>query len=234
MPRGRWSRRRCSPRRCSELERTRRRRGGRGGAGDRHDQAGRRRRAQRSSGRSTARGCGLCRPRRCSAAPRSSARWPRRRSCWRPPRDDAWLIEQPGRYRRGVAGVARELQDHDAARPAASPSCCCAADAAQPVVSVATGLGYDCHRLVEGRPLIIGGVKIPHTHGLLGHSDADVLTHAIIDALLGAAGARRHRRALPRYRRALPRRRLARAAAGRPSRCSASAAARSSTSTRRS
>jgi 2-C-methyl-D-erythritol 2,4-cyclodiphosphate synthase len=54
-------------------------------------------------------------------------------------------------------------------------------------MSTATGLGYDCHRLVEGRPLIIGGVTIPHTHGLLGHSDADVLTHAIIDALLGAA-----------------------------------------------
>ncbi|MDA8069117.1 MAG: 2-C-methyl-D-erythritol 2,4-cyclodiphosphate synthase [Actinomycetota bacterium] len=53
---------------------------------------------------------------------------------------------------------------------------------------VATGLGYDCHRLVAGRPLVIGGVEIPHTHGLLGHSDADVLTHAIIDALLGAAG----------------------------------------------
>lgn len=55
-------------------------------------------------------------------------------------------------------------------------------------MSVATGLGYDCHRLVEGRPLIIGGVTIPHSHGLLGHSDADVLTHAVIDALLGAAG----------------------------------------------
>lgn len=52
---------------------------------------------------------------------------------------------------------------------------------------VATGLGFDVHRLVEGRPLVIGGVTIPHTHGLLGHSDADVLTHAIIDALLGAA-----------------------------------------------
>ena len=54
-------------------------------------------------------------------------------------------------------------------------------------MSVASGIGYDCHRLVEGRPLIIGGVEVPHTHGLLGHSDADVLTHAIIDALLGAA-----------------------------------------------
>lgn len=49
------------------------------------------------------------------------------------------------------------------------------------------GLGYDVHRLVEGRDLIMGGVKIPHEKGLLGHSDADVLLHAIMDALLGAA-----------------------------------------------
>lgn len=48
------------------------------------------------------------------------------------------------------------------------------------------GFGYDAHRLVEGRSLIIGGVKIPYHLGLMGHSDADVLTHAIIDALLGA------------------------------------------------
>lgn len=48
-------------------------------------------------------------------------------------------------------------------------------------------MGYDVHKLVEGRDLIIGGVKIPHTLGLLGHSDADVLLHAIMDALLGAA-----------------------------------------------
>lgn len=50
------------------------------------------------------------------------------------------------------------------------------------------GQGFDVHALVEGRPLIIGGVTIPHSHGLLGHSDADVLLHAITDALLGAAG----------------------------------------------
>lgn len=50
-----------------------------------------------------------------------------------------------------------------------------------------TGLGYDCHRLVTGRPLTLGGVEIAHDRGLAGHSDADVLTHAIIDALLGAA-----------------------------------------------
>lgn len=50
------------------------------------------------------------------------------------------------------------------------------------------GLGYDVHRLVPERRLILGGVEIPHTLGLLGHSDADVLTHAIMDALLGAIG----------------------------------------------
>ncbi len=49
------------------------------------------------------------------------------------------------------------------------------------------GHGYDVHRLVEGRDLILGGVKIPYEKGLLGHSDADVLTHALMDALLGAA-----------------------------------------------
>ena len=49
------------------------------------------------------------------------------------------------------------------------------------------GHGYDVHKLVEGRKLILGGVEIPHEKGLLGHSDADVLTHAVMDALLGAA-----------------------------------------------
>jgi len=55
-------------------------------------------------------------------------------------------------------------------------------------VTVATGIGWDSHRLVEGRPLILGGVTIPYERGFAGHSDADVLAHAIIDALLGAAG----------------------------------------------
>ena len=50
------------------------------------------------------------------------------------------------------------------------------------------GQGYDVHRLTEGRKLILGGVDIPYDKGLLGHSDADVLSHAIMDALLGAAG----------------------------------------------
>ncbi len=52
------------------------------------------------------------------------------------------------------------------------------------------GHGYDVHRLVEGRPLILGGVHVPYEKGLLGHSDADVLTHAVMDALLGAAALR--------------------------------------------
>ncbi len=52
------------------------------------------------------------------------------------------------------------------------------------------GMGYDVHKLVEGRQLVLGGIEIPHTVGLLGHSDADVLIHAICDALLGAANMR--------------------------------------------
>jgi len=51
-----------------------------------------------------------------------------------------------------------------------------------------TGIGYDVHRFKEGRPLVLGGVTIPHSHGLEGHSDADVLSHAIADAVLGALG----------------------------------------------
>jgi 2-C-methyl-D-erythritol 2,4-cyclodiphosphate synthase len=51
---------------------------------------------------------------------------------------------------------------------------------------MSTGIGYDCHRLVAGRRLILGGVELEHERGLAGHSDADVLTHAIIDAMLGA------------------------------------------------
>lgn len=53
---------------------------------------------------------------------------------------------------------------------------------------IRSGIGYDVHRLVEGRKLILGGVEIPHDRGLDGHSDADVLSHAIADALLGAIG----------------------------------------------
>jgi len=56
------------------------------------------------------------------------------------------------------------------------------------MTGVQIGWGYDTHRFARGRKLVLGGVSVPHTHGLKGHSDADVLTHAVIDALLGAAG----------------------------------------------
>ena len=66
------------------------------------------------------------------------------------------------------------------------------------------GFGYDVHAFVEDRPLVLGGVTIPHTHGLLGHSDADVLLHAICDALLGAAAmgdiGRRFPDTAPKYK----------------------------------
>ena len=55
--------------------------------------------------------------------------------------------------------------------------------------TIRCGIGYDIHRLTEDRQLILGGIEIPHTRGLEGHSDADVLSHAIADALLGAIGA---------------------------------------------
>ena len=55
-------------------------------------------------------------------------------------------------------------------------------------MAVSIGIGYDSHRFSEGRKLILGGVEVPYERGLSGHSDADVLTHAVIDAILGAAG----------------------------------------------
>jgi 2-C-methyl-D-erythritol 2,4-cyclodiphosphate synthase len=59
--------------------------------------------------------------------------------------------------------------------------------ACPPVIRV--GIGYDSHRFITGRPLILGGITIPHSHGLAGHSDADAVAHALTDAILGAAGA---------------------------------------------
>ena len=56
-----------------------------------------------------------------------------------------------------------------------------------PLANIRVGEGWDIHALVTGRPLVLGGITVPHTHGLLGHSDADALLHAITDALLGAA-----------------------------------------------
>lgn len=66
-------------------------------------------------------------------------------------------------------------------------SFCASSHSPTPLFSVRIGLGYDIHRLVPGRPLVLGGVTVPSPLGLQGHSDADVLTHAVIDALLGAA-----------------------------------------------
>jgi 2-C-methyl-D-erythritol 2,4-cyclodiphosphate synthase len=54
---------------------------------------------------------------------------------------------------------------------------------------IRVGIGYDSHRFIEGRPLVLGGITIPHTRGLAGHSNADAVIHALIDAMLGAAGA---------------------------------------------
>jgi 2-C-methyl-D-erythritol 2,4-cyclodiphosphate synthase len=54
---------------------------------------------------------------------------------------------------------------------------------------IRVGIGYDSHRFEEGRPLVLGGIRIPHPRGLAGHSDADAVTHALIDAILGAAAA---------------------------------------------
>ncbi len=97
--------------------------------------------------------------------------------------DDAGLVEQLGVRVKVVTGSYRNLKittpvDMEIAKALAGEGC---------DTMVRFGMGYDVHRLVEGRALMLGGVTIPYSHGLLGHSDADVLLHAIKDALLGAA-----------------------------------------------
>jgi 2-C-methyl-D-erythritol 2,4-cyclodiphosphate synthase len=65
-------------------------------------------------------------------------------------------------------------------------------DGSRPIclsMKIRLGIGYDSHRFTEGRPLVLGGIRIPHSHGLAGHSDADAVAHALTDAILGAAGA---------------------------------------------
>ena len=88
--------------------------------------------------------------------------------------DDCQLFERAGRPVRLVAG---EYENYKITTP----------DDLKGEKAMRIGHGYDVHKLVEGRDLILGGVKIPYEKGLLGHSDADVLTHAVMDALLGAA-----------------------------------------------
>ena len=96
--------------------------------------------------------------------------------------DDCQLIEAAGGQVRLTLGDYRNIklttpEDRQAAR----------AYLGKGEKAMRVGSGYDVHKLVEGRKLILGGVEVPHTLGLLGHSDADVLTHAVMDALLGAA-----------------------------------------------
>ena len=100
--------------------------------------------------------------------------------------DEAALAEQAGHAVQLVEGDPRNLKITTPEDLAFAERLLGAA-AAGP--SIRIGNGYDLHRLVDGRPLILGGVKIPFEKGLLGHSDADVVCHAITDAILGAAGA---------------------------------------------
>ncbi len=100
-----------------------------------------------------------------------------------PPTDEAGAVEALGRRPRIVVGDPRNMkitvpEDLEMAQ----------AQAGRGAFSLGIGHGYDVHRLVEGRPLVLGGVTIPFDKGLLGHSDADVLAHAVGDAVLGACG----------------------------------------------
>lgn len=98
--------------------------------------------------------------------------------------DDASLVERLGHPVPLVYGDPENLKVTVAAD---LPRAAAVLERRHPVAETRVGLGYDVHRLTEGRALVLGGVPIPHSHGLDGHSDADVLLHAICDALLGAA-----------------------------------------------
>ena len=151
----------------------------------------RRRRSHGRGGLSTAAVCGRFRRPRYSVATRSSGRCagvrggPRRRDRRRLARG-ARPAGSCGCRRRRAENIKvttpidlRLAELLLASRAVTAPGGSCA--------WAPTGLGYDCHRFAEGRRLVLGGVEIPHERGLTGHSDADVLIHAIIDALLGAA-----------------------------------------------
>jgi 2-C-methyl-D-erythritol 4-phosphate cytidylyltransferase/2-C-methyl-D-erythritol 2,4-cyclodiphosphate synthase len=101
--------------------------------------------------------------------------------------DEAALAEQAGHEVRLVEGESTNIK---ITTPEDLPIAeAIAQRGARPARTGRAGLGYDLHRLVEGRPLILGGVAIPFDRGLAGHSDADAICHAITDAILGAAGA---------------------------------------------
>jgi 2-C-methyl-D-erythritol 4-phosphate cytidylyltransferase/2-C-methyl-D-erythritol 2,4-cyclodiphosphate synthase len=101
--------------------------------------------------------------------------------------DEAMLAEQAGHVVRIVEGDPRNLKITTADDLAVAERLLGLAPPAAPVLRI--GNGYDLHRLVAGRPLVLGGVTIPFDKGLLGHSDADAICHAVTDAVLGAAGA---------------------------------------------
>ena len=119
--------------------------------------------------------------------------------------DEAMLAERAGHAVRVVPGDERNVKittpdDLASSRARACPG------------SPRVGTGYDLHRLVEGRPLVLAGVTLPFERGPLGHSDGDVVCHALTDAILGAAGAGRHRPAFSQHRSALEGRAGARSA----------------------
>ncbi len=105
--------------------------------------------------------------------------------------DEAALAEQAGHRVRIVAGSARNLKVTTAEDLAIAEALVSATDprsaGSRGPAAARIGSGYDLHRLVDGRPLILGGVTIPFERGLAGHSDADALSHAVTDAILGAA-----------------------------------------------
>jgi len=100
--------------------------------------------------------------------------------------DEAALAERAGHHVRLVEG---EMSNIKITTPEDLPLAEAIARAGRPARTGRAGIGYDLHRLVEGRPLVLGGVTIPFERGLAGHSDADAVCHAITDAMLGAAGA---------------------------------------------
>ncbi len=103
--------------------------------------------------------------------------------------DEAALAEQAGHPVQLVDGDPRNLKITTADDLALAEKLLGGTAEAAPYAGMRIGNGYDLHRLVEGRPLVLGGVTIPFDKGLLGHSDADVICHAVTDAILGAAGA---------------------------------------------
>jgi 2-C-methyl-D-erythritol 4-phosphate cytidylyltransferase/2-C-methyl-D-erythritol 2,4-cyclodiphosphate synthase len=103
--------------------------------------------------------------------------------------DESSLAEQAGHPIRLVEGDPRNIKITTAEDLELARGLVAVADSAETSRAVRIGVGYDLHRLVAGRPLVLGGVIIPFARGLDGHSDADALCHAIVDAVLGAAGA---------------------------------------------